>query len=63
MKQHKIKPEFTEAQAGEIRIALTEALQFRLENNEDRKEIEDALEELDRAHSEAEESNSGEQGQ
>jgi len=45
----KVKPEFTESQADEIRIALSSQLEFRSENGMDCRASENALAELNRA--------------
>lgn len=51
--RRKIRPEFTEAQAGEIRVALKDTLEFRTENGMDTRAAQNALDELDRAQREA----------
>lgn len=53
MARKKIKPEFTEAQVNEIRASLIGTIEFRVENDEDRRAANNALGELDRAQQEA----------
>jgi hypothetical protein len=49
----KVEPKFTIAQAGEIRAALKDVIQFRANNRIDDRAVVNALNELDRAQREA----------